>query len=92
MPTAFDIEDGVPLPSAPVRKRGRGPKPGQKFQARLPLRDMTPGQSLFVGTVECSLNKLRQRIHRLCHLYGERYTTRACIENGIEGTRVWRTK
>jgi len=76
-PAVIAIDKGIPLaPRSPI------------FQRKYPFKDMEVGDSCFIP------GKNRQQI-KISLKYAScdcrRFATRAVIENGVKGLRVWRT-
>jgi len=77
--TDIKLDDNVPVPS--IKGRGR--------TTIYPFAEMLPNQSFFVvkekgPTVRACIHKHRSP--------DKSFTSRAVIEDGVEGIRVWRIK
>lgn len=71
----FKIDKGVPLPE--TYQRGK-----------YPFREMGVGDSFFVAAAKRS--QITSTVSYAGRRQGKRFITRAVIENGVKGTRVWR--
>lgn len=80
------IESDIPIPE---RNYKNGNKQGK---AVIPWADFRPGQSLFVPETVRSNALLNCAAKQNGWKHGIRFTLRKLVENGVEGTRVWRTK
>lgn len=80
------IDKHVPLP-ADTRGRGR---------TKFPFRDMEVGDSFFVPTTGKAAHQTRSNVSSAASRSGKGsgrvFTTRDVTENGVRGTRVWRTE
>ena len=75
------IDKGIPMPKLP--------HPHPRGRTRYPWREMEIGDSFFVtGTPQ----NLRSGFVYSSILAGIRITTSKVTENGVVGTRVWRTE
>ncbi len=80
LPTDIPIDKGVPCP---IPRRG-----GRIY----PWNRMEVGDSFFTPK---DLRRVRAASHSFTSLHPERclkYTARSVTENGVKGTRIWRTQ
>lgn len=75
----IEFQTDVPMPS-PASGPGRPPE--------YPFRTMPVGASFFVAGM--SQKKMSATTYRYYKEYGMKFSTRKVMENGVEGTRVWR--
>jgi hypothetical protein len=82
----FKIDSNVPLPTR-VRR-------SSSLEKQYPFKDLDPGQSFFVPKSEAKPTSLQSGISRMnkrTPADGMKFTIRPVTENGVEGSRIWRT-
>lgn len=70
------IDKGIPIPAP-----NNGPKP------RYPFAQMSVGDSFFAAK---SRNTILASALRHANIHGGKFSTRATVEDGVAGYRVWR--
>ena len=62
-------------------------------EPRLPLREMKPGQSIFVPTpTPQDRRRTANTVFQFSSRYHHKFTTRFLKENEADGLRIWRIK
>lgn len=77
----FTIQTDVPIP--PITGRGR--------KSKYPTERLGVGQSYFVPENQASYNQVSQAAYAHARGSTKKFTIRRVAEDGIPGTRVWRT-